>query len=282
MFGHPYFQREISLATKHEKLKLVKPAFDKYVDCKLFEANVDTDVLGTFTGEIERTHPPLETAVKKARLGMKISGSRIGIASEGSVSPDRNIPFLNSNVEWLVLVDDEREIVISKAYRSFDICAATIKALPGEDLTPFLKKADFPNHALIVRPESGSAPESIKGIRDIDVLSQAIKKISSTSQSGYVVIESDLRAMCSPSRQRNIEKAAELLALRVSQLCPGCGAPGWGCVEYERGVRCSACGTLNEPALRQEKLGCVACEYVELGKVLAEDIDPANCINCNP
>ena len=87
MSAHPYVDKRIALTTKHDKLRLIKPAFDEYVGCELFEVNLDTDQLGTFTGVIERDAPPRETAIRKARLGMRETGLLIGIASEGSVGP---------------------------------------------------------------------------------------------------------------------------------------------------------------------------------------------------
>ena len=47
---------------------------------------VDTDVFGTFAGEVERVGTPLETAVEKAQLGIKTTGNPFAIASEGSVA----------------------------------------------------------------------------------------------------------------------------------------------------------------------------------------------------
>ena len=128
MSAHPYFHKRIALTTKHDKLRLIKPAFDEYVGCELFEVNLDTDKLGTFSGEIERVAPPRETAIQKARIGMKKKGLSLGTASEGSVGPDPIVPFIHSNTEHLVLVDDEIGIVISETYRSFEITATTIMA----------------------------------------------------------------------------------------------------------------------------------------------------------
>jgi protein-arginine kinase activator protein McsA len=280
--AHPYFRKRIALTTKHEKLRLIKPAFDESVGCELFEVNLDTDKLGTFSGEIERIAPPLETAIQKARLGMKETGILIGIASEGSVGPDPIVPFIHSSIEHLVLVDDEIGIVISETYRSFDITAAAITAAPGQDLTSFLKKADFPNHALIVRPNTQITSNCIKGINNHEQLMAAIEKISKHSYNGFVVLESDLRAMHSPTRQRNIEEVAKLLVKRVSQLCPNCQIPGWGRVGYEKGLNCSECELNNPDAIRQEKLGCVKCDHTELGRVLSSTLNPAQCNFCNP
>ena len=282
MSAHPYVHKRIALTTKHDKLRFIKPAFDEYVGCELFEVNLDTDQLGTFSGEIERIAPPLETAIQKARLGMKETGLLLGIASEGSVGPDSVVPFIHSNIERLVLVDDEKGIVITETHRSFDITVATITAAPDQDLTSFLEKADFPNHALIVRPNTQIKSNCIKGINDYERLIDAIDTSSQLSPNGFVVIESDLRAMHSPSRQRNIEEVAKLLAKRVSHLCPNCQIPGWGRVGYEKGLNCSECELKNPDAIRQEKLGCVKCDHIELGKVISSTLNPAQCNFCNP
>jgi hypothetical protein len=280
--AHPYVQKKIVLTSKHEKLKLIKPAFEDILECELFEANLDTDQLGTFSGEIERKYPPRETAIRKARLGMESTGLKLGIASEGSVGPDPAVPFITSNIEYLVLVDDENQIVISQLFRSFDITVATITASPNQDINEFLERADFPNHGLIVRPNTDIKSNCIKGITDYNSLQDAISVSSKLSPNGLVVIESDLRAMHSPSRQKNIEEVARLLALRASQLCPQCELPGWGRVGHETGLKCSECKRENPNAIRQEKLGCVKCDCTQLGRVIADDLDPANCQFCNP
>lgn len=282
MDKHQYFGKNIVLTSKHEKLKLLKPAFDEHIGCKLFEINLDTDQLGTFSGEIERVAPSRETAIQKARLGMKETGLLIGIASEGSVGPDPIVPFIHSNIEHLVLVDDENEIVISEMYRSFDISVATVTAALGQDIADFLVKVDFPRHRLIVRPNMKEVSNCIKGITNLEELSEAIKKSSEISPDGMVIIESDLRAMHSPSRQKNIRQVAKLMAVRVGQLCPQCRIPGWGKIGYEKGLNCSECGFENLSAIRQEKLGCVKCDYHQLGALIATSLNPTQCELCNP
>ena len=280
--GHPYRSQKIALTTKHDKLRLIAPAFAEQIGCELVEVNLDTDQLGTFTGEIERIDPPRETAIAKARLGMRATGLQIGIASEGSIGVDPLVPFLQSDIEHLVLVDDVRHIVVAESYRTFEITAATITVAPGDDLTEFLADADFPNHALIVRPSGAPSNNAIKGITDPQQLFNAITSRAQISPDGLVVVESDLRAMHSPSRQKNITEAAKLLAARVAQLCPACHLPGWGRIGYERGLPCEACGRMQANAIRQERLGCVACDHTDLGPVLATSVDPANCAGCNP
>jgi hypothetical protein len=213
---------------------------------------------------------------------MSHTGTPLGIASEGSIGPDPIVPFLHSDIEYLVFVDDENEIVISETFRSFDITLFSTTVSPMDDLNHFLQKADFPNHKLIVRPNTNDKSGSIKGIHDIELLGEAIEKSAEMSPDGLAVVESDLRAISSPSRQKNIEQVANLLALRISQLCPECNLPGWGCVGYEKGLTCSECGFENQLAIREEILGCVKCEFTNLGKVIASELSPANCDFCNP
>lgn len=280
--AHPYSGRSAVLTSKHQKLNQIGPAFAEQIGLRIIELALDTDQLGTFTGEIERLDPPKETAIHKARMGMIATGSTLGISSEGSIGPDPLIPFIISDIEHLVLVDDELGVVVSETYRSFEITTATITAAPEQDLSDFLLKADFPHHKLIVRPNTEARNHSIKGIAALAELIVAIEACAKKSPNGFVVIESDLRAHCSPSRRANIQKAANSLALRVSQLCPRCRAPGWGRVSYKKGVRCSECLRINKEAIAQEILGCARCDYSESGKIRTQELDPTYCTWCNP
>lgn len=280
--AHPYSGRSAVLTSKHQKLNQIGPAFAEHMGLRVIELALDTDQLGTFTGEIERLDSPKETAARKARMGMLAAGSTLGIASEGSIGPDPLIPFIISDIEHLVLVDDELGIVLSETYRSLEITTATITAAPGQNLSDFLLKADFPHHKLIVRPNTQARNHSIKGIETPAELIAAIEACAKESPNGFVVIESDLRAHCSPSRRANIHEAAKALAVRVSQLCPRCQTPGWGQVSYKKGVRCSECLRINPDAIAQEILGCSRCDYSESGKIMAQELDPTYCTWCNP
>jgi len=75
------------MPTKHDKARLVAQHFNDILAMQVQEVVVDTDIYGTFSGEIERVGTPLETAVKKARLGIETTSNPFAIASEGSVVP---------------------------------------------------------------------------------------------------------------------------------------------------------------------------------------------------
>ena len=128
---HPYRNQPAILTTKHDKLSLIAPSMQSEVDLEVTDINLDTDQLGTFSGEISRSGSPIETAIAKAKLGIEATGIPIGLASEGSIGPDPQNPFLTSDIEIVVLVDQERGLVIYESHRSFEIVAATIEFSPG-------------------------------------------------------------------------------------------------------------------------------------------------------
>jgi len=279
---HPYFGREVVVTSKHEKAALMQPAFNSLLDMRLTELPLDTDQLGTFSGEIERTAPPLETAIAKAKLGIAHSGNPLGLASEGSIGADASIPWVPADYEVMVFVDAERDLVISESLHSRDIIAARTTVRSEDSLDEFLLRADFPQHALIVQSLGSPTPFVIKGIADITELHAAIEDGAKLSPTGQVTVESDFRAHHSPSRQRNIATLARLLAARIAALCPECQAPGWGKVDVGRGVPCSECGEINSQIIAREILGCAQCGFRTPGEIVKQEIDPAQCQLCNP
>ena len=281
-YSSTYSRKEAVITTKHEKGKLVAPAFQKILGLQVSECNTDTDTLGTFTGEIERKQSPRETVLIKARLGIEKSGVSIGIASEGSIGADPYIPFINSDLEMMAFVDAEHDIEIVESLRSTEIVTATKIIHAQDDLTEFLQRADFPNHKLIVRTQKRPTTFCIKGIDDEYSLRKAIDSVKNEDPDGVVVIESDLRAHCSPSRQKIISELSAKLATRIKQCCPECDAPGWGVVTYVKGVPCSACKRISENAIKEEVLGCSKCLHQQSGKIIANLLDPSRCDWCNP
>ncbi len=280
---HPYAGRSAVLATKHAKLPLIAPPMACAVGLNVDAVAVDTDALGTFSGEVPRTAPPLETAISKARLGMKAAGRELGLANEGSIGPDPTMPLLTVDREIVVLVDDSAGIVIWDAHTSYDIVAATTSARPGDNLRQFITDADFPAHRLVVRPNCGPLHPIHKGINSRASLKSAIAEAAAVATDGRARIETDLRAHACPSRQRIIARAAERLARRIAARCPGCAAPGWGRIDVLMGVPCSWCGTdVDQP--RAEVDGCPACDWREVRQLVSPDAtgDPGICPVCNP
>lgn len=109
----PYLGKRAALATMHGKEAVTGPAFRGALGLIVEPPmGIDTDALGTFTGEVPRIGTMRDAAIATARLGMAASGLPIGIASEGSYGPHPRIPSVPSGVELMVLVDDVLGIVV--------------------------------------------------------------------------------------------------------------------------------------------------------------------------
>ncbi len=84
--------RYLVIATKHNKEKVIAPILERELGVKCFvPVNLDTDALGTFTGEVERKDDPITTARKKCLLAMELENCDMAIASEGSFGPHPSI-----------------------------------------------------------------------------------------------------------------------------------------------------------------------------------------------
>ena len=281
--SHPYAGRTAALSTKHDKLPLVGPPLARVVGLCVKAVTVDTDTLGTFSGDIPRLGSPLDTVIAKARMGMDATGQTLGIASEGSIGPDPSMPFVVVDRELVGLVDDDAGIIVWESYASWDIVTARISLRPGEDLEPFLTRADLPTHQLIVRPNSGAVHPIYKGIVGLEELTSAIAQCASVATDGYACVETDLRAHVCPSRRVVIAGAAERLAHRLATRCPACGSPGWGRVDTLFGVPCAGCGVeVGQPRVAID--GCPSCEHRETKQLVPFETraDPGECPRCNP
>ena len=282
---HPYRGRRAALATKHDKLSLVGPALALHTGLEVVHVAVDTDVLGTFTGEVPRVGSPWETAVAKARLAMAHSGLSIGIASEGTFGPLEGAPFVQADRELVVLVDDEFGIEVGEVEVGIGLPTLTVDVSVGADglsldLIP-LERAGFPEHGLIVRPV-GSLALVVKGIHSLPELERAIARCAEEGCTATVRVESDLRANHHPSRREVIARAAERLALRLASCCPSCGAPGWGVGRRDAGAPCAECG-MPTRVVRCEHWVCAACDHEEQRLTIeSAGADPAHCPRCNP
>jgi len=276
----PYFGKLAILPTLHGKQSVIAPIFQNELGIEVQVAEIDTDQFGTFAGEIPRTLSQLDAAIAKARSAISSTGIPLAIASEGTIGPNPLIPIASSDLETLVFVDSEQELVIHESFRNSEVIAERKIVRPGENLDEFLERADFPNHALIVRTEQGSSVSAVKGIRDKAALVQAVYELS--AEAGSVVVESDLRASFSPSRMKNIAACARLLARRIGALCPQCNTPGWGSLSPIFGLPCADCGSYVESAVRADQFGCAGCDYKQVfarGTTVAE---ARFCDSCNP
>jgi hypothetical protein len=273
------------LATNHGKARAIGPALLATADLSVVPADdIDTDRLGTFTGEVERPGDILQTAVAKARLGMAATGSRLGLASEGSFGPHPAVPFMPAGLEVLVLVDDEAGVVIGEERLEEDTNFAHVRVRPGDDPSSWLDHVRFPSHAVIVRPNAGDPRRAMaKGLTDAREVERAIRAAARESLDGRARLETDMRAHLNPTRMRSIASLARALGVRLATPCPACRAPGFGRAGVVTGLPCRWCGLPTDLVLR-ERWSCEQCRHAE-ERPRPDGIDgadPAHCGACNP
>lgn len=271
----------ICLLTQHGKEEVIGPLFLEALGAQVqLVGGYDTDLLGTFTRERPRYGTQLEAARKKARIGMERSGLPLGLASEGAFGPG---PYGLApwNIELVVLIDDLRKIELV-GHAQGPAQHGHERVSTWEELEAFARRAGFPEHGLVLRPNDDSDPRIQKGLRDWGALREAFVGARRHASAGEVFVENELRAHMNPTRMKNIAAATQDLIQRMQSLCPGCAAPGFWVVERIPGLPCADCGTpTREP--RAERWSCVACEHQEIREVPASRLaDPGRCDECNP
>lgn len=285
---HPYFGRRAVLASMHWKEAALALPFMTELGIELIAApGIDTDQLGTFSGEIARVGSMIDVAERKARLGMEAAGCDLGLASEGSFGPHPQIPIVPAGRELLTFIDHGRGLSISEVLIT-ETNYAYAGARHTSDLQDFLARIGFPSHAVVVSPkrEGRAFPEGaplFKGVRDVSALATAVAVCAKASAEAKAFVETDMRAHMNPTRMRSLRPLAERLAQRLAHQCQHCHAPGYGRVDVIPGLPCSDCGAPTAWA-RVDVYGCMACGFRE-ERPRADGLEttgPANCPLCNP
>jgi hypothetical protein len=272
------------MTTKHAKSIAVAPEFSEILGAAVAEYPVDTDALGTFSGEIERRGSALDCARRKCELGMDLLNAEFGIASEGSFGPHSFIPFIPGGQEILYFIDHKRNfhLHVSRLSEQTNYRMQAVDSF--EALQEFAAETQFPSHALAIRPNLPKSRKSIhKGINTPEEFERSFQLSRGQSSDGLVWVETDMRAHMNPTRMSEIGELARQLAQRLATHCPACRPPGWGLVNAEKGLRCEYCDQPTE-MIAQEVCGCVLCDHTERsqrrdGLVSAPQL---HCGWCNP
>jgi hypothetical protein len=242
---------------------------------------LDTDLLGTFSGEIERELSPIDAAKKKCALAMELTGTDLAVASEGSFGAHPLLYFLPADDELLVLIDQKNglEIVVREVSTKTNYNAKEVSS--EEDLLAFAQSALFPSHGLILKDKKEGYTEVAKGIVHAKELLDTFKQFMETY--GSVYVETDMRAHLNPSRMQVIEETTEKLIKKIKTTCPNCQTPGFGIKEATPGLPCENCKTPTKSTLFHV-YACQKCNhtheaYFPNGK---QEEDPTYCDRCNP
>ncbi len=278
MGNQAFFEgREICIATMHGKEKVIGPALEEAFKMKYSVAAFDTDLLGTFSGEVERLLTPLEAAREKCRLALEKHDSEIAIASEGSFGTHPTLYFMPTDEEIVLLVDRKNDLEIAVKHTSLQTNYGYFSTESDESLAEFLKRVKFPSHALIVK----TADFIEKGIQSREQLDRAIN--ACISLNGKYQLMTDMRAMYNPSRMTAIQEATDKLIQKMQSQCPGCSRPGFGITDALKGLLCSTC-SMPTRSVKTVIYSCEGCHYTEKedfpeGKT---EEDPVFCDFCNP
>lgn len=274
--------RTLLIVTKHQKEGVISPLFQKNFNLRSkVSRNFDTDVLGTFSGEIERLEDPISTLRKKCLEGMKIEHSDLAVANEGSFGPHPQFYFAPVDNELAIFIDKKNqiEIIASETSMSTNFNGRFIQSY--DDLLSFAQECKFPSHAIILRKDQSFKEDIFKGINSIESLSFAyhflIKKYKT------VFAETDMRAMFNPTRMQVIEKVFEKIIKKINCCCPICNSIGFDVIDYKIGLPCGNCG-FKTNSIISHTYQCQKCNY-QKEKLYPNGVfseDPMYCDICNP
>lgn len=266
------------LVTQHGKEQLLAPVFATHGWSLEWEA-ADTDSLGTFSGDVPRRHSPLETARRKALLGVGCGDAPWLAASEGSIT---SATFgIVSDLEFVVLVKRSgSSVVVGRAVGhgvravQFQVDSTTSE----EEVLRRCADADLPHHKLLVAT-SDHEEHAIGALSSAEGVLDACRRLAQPHRK--LVIQTDFRAHLCPSRQSVIVDAAKDLMTRMSQDCPRCDEAGFGEEDPIPGRPCMDCGSPTDELMARRWV-CPACTYAEVRQVVTAFADPSHCPWCNP
>lgn len=164
------------MVTKHHKTETLAQALSGRGGMRLHTVEVDTDVLGTFTGDIERVAGPVQTAIAKARLGIDATGHHLALASEGSYGPHPVVGLVTHHTEVVAMLDARSDLIVVghaeglAPWTRVKVVFTTEDPMNGsesdltDDLAQLVRALDPPQHRLIARPEDAVPHHIDQGI----------------------------------------------------------------------------------------------------------------------
>ncbi len=273
--------RDLVVATMHKKEKVIAPILEKELRVKCIVPNdLDTDQLGTFTGEVDRVYDPITTAKKKCELAMAISNCTLAVANEGSFGAHPSIFFVPADEEIIVFLDKENdlEVIVKEVSTETNFKAAEIKG--KSELVEFANTAGFPSHGIILK--SNEVPYKIyKGLTDWSSLLDAFNHLKEDYPT--VCLETDMRACFNPTRMNVIKNATQRLIKAIHSACPNCNTPGFSIVKAKQGLKCSRCNFPTRSTISYI-FACKKCNhsYEQMYPHNKLNEDPMFCDICNP
>ncbi len=279
-----FYDSRITFATNHQKSNAAREPFRRIARCSVEELGIDSDSLGTFSGEVERVGSMIDALRAKVALAREKTTNRFVLVSEGSFTTAGGFGLVAQGIEMLMLHDSLTGAEVLEQHISWDTNYLTTVVRTHAELDRFLEQISFGSQALVLYPQRGARVGDVKkGIVDRAEALRAFDQSLELSPEKAVVAMSDMRAHLNPTRMRAIAQCCERLAMRLVTECPGCGSGGFGLVSTVPGLPCEECG-YPTPRAKAETHSCVVCGRSEErprgdGKKSA---DSSECERCNP
>ncbi len=279
-------QRTAVLATMHHKERVMAPILQQALGLQvIIPPDFDTDRFGTFTRDVRRTGSQIDAARAKAMMALQQTGLTMAIASEGSFGAHPQVPLIPCDRELVLLIDQDHQLELVGEMLTTETNYAQATVHSWKEALDFAETTGFPSHGLVVFVETSSSltPRIIKGIQALDQLQDAVKLALERSPHHTVKLETDMRALCNPTRMRAIAQATDDLVRKLNQLCPQCNYPGFDVVQHRPGLPCSLCHSPTQLTLTAI-YRCQACGYQSEARFPNGHVtaDPGHCWVCNP
>lgn len=274
--------RKLLIATKHHKEQVIAPIFEKGLGVHCFvPEKYDSDIFGTFSGEVERKTTALETVKAKCLAAMEEFDCDLAIASEGSFGSHPSIFFAQADDEFLIFIDKKNDLEIIARELSLETNFYGEKIYNREMLLNFADRIQFPSHAIILRAEADDLTSIRKGINTNSQLEDAFQQMM--NMHGSVYAETDMRALYNPTRMGVIKVAAQKLLETIKAECPSCKAPGFCVTDAKQGLPCSWCSAPTRSTL-SFIYSCKKCFFSSEKMYPHQKIteEPGFCDSCNP
>ncbi|MBX2945571.1 MAG: hypothetical protein KF725_07035 [Cyclobacteriaceae bacterium] len=275
-------ERNLVIATMHGKDRVMRSLLEQTLGVRVHvTTKLNTDLLGTFSGEVARIGTPEEVARRKCEWAMEETGFDLAVASEGSFGPHPYLFGVPVNEELVYFFDRALDIHCIGKSISPETNFLHAEITNTDALLDFAKAVHFPTHAIILKNDLYKPTTIQKGIQDYHYLMDAFNQMK--DRYGRVYAETDMRAMFNPSRMNVIEKATEAMLNVLLNRCPSCHAVHFKLTDLERGLPCSQCASPTQSILAHH-YACKVCGFKErkLFPKNREVEDPMYCDHCNP
>lgn len=276
----PSASQAVIMATKHRKEVYLGQAFSAHWGVSLRAADVDTDQLGTFSGEIPRPGDVPTTLRKKVSLALaNYPDAEVVVATEGSFGPDPELGWIPLHEEVLLWAWPRAGKELFVAHRSHDTNFSSCQEPDFAAVCRWAERVGFPSAHLILRRADGTVVA--KGLNDPTELERRWRETSAAH--GAPIVETDMRADRNPRRQDALRALAHKTMEALEARCPSCGFPGFVPRPASPGAPCRACGapTRLPRELRADCPECHAAQSHESPHQI-EGVDPGQCDRCNP